>query len=90
MYSVTYSDEALKTIAKFKKSNQQAYKKVLKLVEELHAHPLIGTGKPEVLKGMGGNVFSREINKKDRLVYEVYEEAVVVYVISAEGHYSDK
>ena len=60
MYSVTYSDEALKAIAKFKKSNQQAYKKVLKLVEELHAHPLIGTGKPEVLKGMGGNVFSRE------------------------------
>ena len=34
MYSVTYSDEALKTIAKFKKANQQAYKKVLKLVEE--------------------------------------------------------
>lgn len=34
--------------------------------------------------------FSREINKKDRLVYEVYEEDVVVYVISAEGHYSDK
>lgn len=90
MYSVTYSDEALKTIARFKKSNQQAYKKVLKLVEELHAHPLIDTGKPEILKGMGGNVFSREINKKDRLVYEVYEEAVVVYVISAEGHYSDK
>ena len=90
MYSVTYSDEALKAIAKFKKSNQQAYKKVLKLVEELHAHPLIGTGKPKILKGMGGNVFSREINKKDRLVYEVYEEAVVVYVISAEGHYSDK
>lgn len=90
MYSVTYSDEALKAIAKFKKSNQQAYKKVLKLVEELHTHPLIGTGKPEVLKGMGGNVFSREINKKDRLVYEVYEETVVVYVISAEGHYGDK
>lgn len=39
---------------------------------------------------MGGNVFSREINKKDRLVYEVCEETVVVYVISAEGHYSDK
>lgn len=90
MYSVTYSDEALKAIAKFKKSNQQTYKKVLKLVGKLHAHPLIGTGKPETLKGMGGNVFSREINKKDRLVYEVYEEEVVVYVISAEGHYSDK
>ena len=90
MYSVTYSDEALKAIAKFKKSNQQAYKKVMKLEEEMHSHHIIRTGKPEVLKGMGGNVFSREINKKDRLVYEVYEETVVVYVISAEGHYSDK
>ncbi|KDS37860.1 hypothetical protein M098_4112, partial [Phocaeicola vulgatus str. 3775 SR(B) 19] len=41
-------------------------------------------------KGYGGNVYSREVNKKDRLVYEIYEEVVNVFVISAEGHYSDK
>ena len=90
MYHVTYSDEVLKTIAKYKKSNPQSYKKLLKLVEELHIHPRTGTGKPEALKGEGGNVFSREINKKDRLVYEIYDEAVHVYVISAIGHYADK
>ena len=90
MYSVTYSDEVLFSIAKYKKSNPQAYKKVLKLIDELHQHPRIGTGKPEALKGVGGNVYSREINKKDRLVYEIYDEDVHVWVISAEGHYSDK
>ena len=90
MYSVTYSDEALVAIARFKKSDPKSYKKLLKLIEELHCHPRTGTGKPEVLKGEGGNVFSRAINKKDRLVYEIYDEEVVVYIISAIGHYSDK
>ena len=90
MYSVTYSDEALTAIAKFKKSDQKSYKKLVKLVEELHLHPRTGTGKPEALRGEGGNVFSRAINKKDRLVYEIYDEEVVVYIISAIGHYSDK
>lgn len=90
MYSVTYSDEALKAVAKFKKSDQQSYRKLLKLVEELHSHPRTGTGKPEALRGEGGNVFSRTINKKDRLVYEIYDEEVTVYVISAMGHYADK
>ena len=90
MYSITYSDEALSSIAKFKRSNPLSYKKILKLIEELHEHPHTGTGHPEALKGYGGNVYSREVNKKDRLVYEIYEDVVNVYIISAEGHYSDK
>ena len=60
----------MSSIAKYKKSSPQSYKKVL--------------------KGVGGNVYSREINKKDRLVYEIYEEKIVVYIISVEGHYNDK
>lgn len=90
MYEVVYSDEALLSIAKYKKSSPQSYKKVLKLVKELHEHPKTGIGHPEALKGVGGNVYSREINKKDRLVYEIYEEKIVVYIISVEGHYNDK
>lgn len=90
MYSVTYSDEALASIAGFKKSNPASYKKILRLVQELHEHPRSGTGHPEALKGYGGNVYSREVNKKDRLVYEIHEEVVNVFIISAEGHYDDK
>lgn len=59
-------------------------------MEELHEHPKTGIGHPEALKGVGGNVYSREINKKYRLVYEIYEEKIVVYIISVEGHYNDK
>ena len=90
MYSVTFSEEALESIAGFKKSSPASYKKVLKLVQELHEHPRTGTGHPEALKGYGGRIYSREVNKKDRLVYEIYEDVINVFVISAEGHYEDK
>jgi toxin YoeB len=74
MYSVTYSDEALASIAKFKRSNPASFKKITKFIEELHEHPRTGTGHPEPLRGYG----------------EIYEEVVNVFVISAEGHYNDK
>lgn len=90
MYEVVYSDEVLLSIKKYKKSSPQSYKKVVKLINELHEHPRTGTGHPEALKGMGGNVYSREINKKDRLVYEIYEEHIRIHLISAEGHYNDR
>lgn len=90
MYEVIYSEEALSSIAKYKKSSISSYKKVVKLIKELHEHPKTGTGHPEALKGLGGNVYSREINKKDRLVYEIYEEQIQVFIVSAEGHYTDK
>lgn len=90
MYEIVYSDEALTSIVKYKRSSPQSYKKLLKLIKELHEHPRVGIGHPEPLKGMGGNTYSREINKKDRLVYEIYEEHIRVYLISVEGHYNDK
>ena len=86
MYSITYSDEALSSIAKFKRSNPLSYKKILKLIEELHEHPRTGTGHPEALKGYGGNVYSREVNKKDRLVYEIYEDELFLYLTRTGSH----
>ena len=53
--------------------------------------PSWGTGKPEVLKGYGErNVYSRRIDPKHRLVYEVFEEKELVKILSAYGHYDDK
>ena len=36
MYEVVYSDEVLLSIKKYKKSSPQSYKKVVKLINELH------------------------------------------------------
>lgn len=54
---------------------------------ELQQNPYEGTGKPEALKYQYKGYWSRRINEKDRLIYEVSEQIVSVFVVSALGHY---
>lgn len=89
-YSIAFPKKAVQAITDYKKANTNAYKKILKLIEELKEHPRTGTGHPEALVNGNNITYSRSINKKDRLVYDVYDDVVTVLVISAKGHYDDK
>jgi toxin YoeB len=89
-YTVRYTDDADESLTKFKKSNPIAYKKIIKLAQELHIHPREGTGHPEPLTKGNFTTYSRRITKKDRLVYDIYDDIVVVLILSMEGHYDDK
>ncbi|MCI2108095.1 MAG: Txe/YoeB family addiction module toxin [Bacteroidales bacterium] len=90
LYEIDFTPIAIKSISKYKKSNPVQYKKLVKLLNELMEHPRIGTGDPEPLKSGDSLTYSRRISKKDRLIYDIYEEKVTVLVLSIEGHYSDK
>lgn len=68
----------------------KAYKKAMKFIGELYDHPKTGLGHPEPLKGKPEGRWSREITKKHRLVYRIFETEVHVDVLSAYGHYNDK
>ena len=50
--------------------------------------PFSGKGEPEKLRGDLNGKWSRRINLKDRLVYEISDETIIV--IQCKGHYSDK
>jgi toxin YoeB len=90
-YTIEISKEALADLLKIKKSgNKIAISKIEKIFIELETHPTIGIGNPEKLKYKSENVWSRQINKKDRLIYEIIDHEVVVIIISALGHYHDK
>ncbi len=89
-YTLEFDDQAIEDIKLLKKSDKQAYSKLSKLLDELTEHPTTGTGKPKVLKfGLSG-FYSRRITQKHRLVYKVDNEQIIVLIISAIGHYSDK
>ena len=71
---------------------QQQDKKTLKKINELlqsidRDGPLKGLGKPEVLKHRP-NSYSRRIDEKNRLVYEIIDGMIVVK--SCLGHYEDR
>lgn len=90
-FRVEITDLAKKQIAKHLKSgNQSCIKKIAIILNELSETPYSGVGKPEALKSNLYGFWSRQINPKDRLIYTVNDDLVVVDVISAMGHYSDK
>lgn len=89
-YNVLVTKEAQNDLKKLLQSEQQAYKKALKLIAELYEHPRTGTGKPEELTGNRSGQWSRRISNKHRLVYEIHDTEVVVLVLTAYGHYGDK
>jgi Txe/YoeB family toxin of toxin-antitoxin system len=58
--------------------------KVADLLKEIESNPIRGTGKVERL---GEYRYSRRVDGKNRLVYEVFAEKVVL--ICCLGHYGD-
>ena len=89
-YRIDYRDSALDDLGLLKRNEPKCYKKALRLIGELMEHPHTGTGHPEQLSGDLTGKWSRRITKRHRLIYEIHDNEVVVIVISAYGHYSDK
>ena len=89
-YRIEFSEQAQRVIKKLKKSNPRSFKKLYNLLPELELHPRTGTGHPEPLKGKPEGRWSREITKKHRLVYCIFDTEVVVLVLAAYGHYDDR
>jgi toxin YoeB len=90
-YIVKISKSAEKELSLLKRSGKKVdIEKVTEIFKEIEENPRVGTGKPEQLRHYNGEVWSRRINKKDRFIYEIYEEEILIVVIQALGHYSDK
>ncbi|RRO20263.1 Txe/YoeB family addiction module toxin [Flavobacteriaceae bacterium 14752] len=88
-FEIILKPKAQKDFSRIEKSGQKSLiKKLEKMVIELSEHPKTGSGKPEKLKFELSGLWSRRLNKKDRLIYEIIEEPdKQVVVISALGHY---
>lgn len=90
-YLVTISNKAKKDLSfLYKTGDKVLIKRIERLFEELGEHPYHGIGKPEPLKRDLVGLWSRRIDKKHRLVYQVIDHAITVHVIAAKGHYDDK
>lgn len=70
--------------------NAATKKKIQRILMELSEHPRTGIGKPELLSGDMAGVWSRHIDKKNRILYEIHDDIILVLVLSMRGHYGDK
>ena len=90
IYEIRLSNQVKLDLVRLAKSEPKVFAKASRFIEELKEHPKTGLGHPEPLKGKPEGRWSREITKKHRLIYRIFETEVYVDVLSAYGHYDDK
>ena len=66
-------------------TDKRILKKINTLLQDIKRNPFDGLGKPEPLKHEMAGTWSRRINQEHRLVYEVFEESILV--VSCRYHY---
>ncbi len=87
-YTLIIEEKARKELQRIYASGDKVtIKRLEQIFIELKQNPYIGIGLPERLKYNLNNLYSRRLNKKDRLVYQILESEVIVVVVSAMGHY---
>jgi toxin YoeB len=83
--SVQFDSEAKADYEAWKQNNGKLYNKINTLIGDIIKHPFSGLGKPEALKHELSGLWSRHIDKKNRLVY--YIDGENLRITSCRFHY---
>ena len=78
---------ALEDLEAWSTTNPKVLSKLIRLIAETTRSPRTGIGKPERLKHLGGEVWSRRRTEKDRLVYDIQPDMITI--IACRFHYDD-
>lgn len=92
VYTLYMSCEAQADLSIIKKSYPLSiHNRIEKLLKELEISPRMGIGNPEQLKYyISREVWSRRVDKKNRIVYEILEQEARIIILKLLMHYSDK
>ena len=88
MSKITFTEPAWEEYLSWQSEDKKTWKSINELIKAIQRNPFRGIGKPEPLKGELAGKWSRRINKKDRLLYEVTNDMIVI--IQCKGHYAGK
>lgn len=70
------------------KKDTRLFGRLIDLIRAVVKSPTEGIGKPESLKYYDVPTYSRRIDRKNQLVYSLYDD--LIFFRSCRGHYDDK
>ena len=83
-----WSDEAWEDYLYWQTQDKKTLKRINALIKDIDRNGAMnGIGDPEALKGNLQGYFSRRINEKDRLVYRIENDKILI--AQCRGHYYD-
>jgi toxin YoeB len=77
--------ECLEDLRWWVDTNRKTALRIFDLIQAILRDPFDGIGKPEPLRHLGPNLWSRRITSEDRLVYLVTDERI--HLLQARYHY---
>ena len=83
-----WHDEAWEEYKEWQSIDKKILKKINTLIESIDRNGYSGIGKPEALRGNHAGFYSIRIDKKNRLIFRVVDDAIEI--AQCGGHYDDK
>lgn len=83
----SFTDNGWEDYRYWQTEDPKTLKRINKLIEDIARNGNSGIGKPEPLAGNLSGYWSRRINEKDRLVYTMDDDEIII--LSCRYHYDD-
>ena len=85
---IQFDETAWEQITYWMEQDKKTLRKINKLLEDISLNGNTGLGHPEPLKDNLSGYWSREIDKKNRLIYKIEGDSITV--IQCKNHYDEK
>ena len=85
MRRIGFVPAAFEDFTEWSKGEKKVYARIIELIKDVQRDPFSGIGKPEPLKHELQGLWSRRIDDKNRLVYKVADQEIII--ISCKFHY---
>ncbi len=86
-YSVKLTSVAEEHMRFWQLNDDKTLNRIFALLDNMQETPYTGIGQPEALRHKLSGKYSRRIDKKNRLVYSVDEEAQLITIYQLRYHY---
>ena len=83
-----FTDNGWRDYIYWQTEDRKTLKRINNLIKDIERNGNEGIGKPEPLTGDLSGFWSRRINEKDRLVYQI--DGVTIIILACMYHYHDR
>jgi len=85
---LSWSDDAWEDYCYWQNQDKKVLKRINLLIKDIKRNQYTGIGNPEPLKHDLSSYWSRRIDDKNRLVYNIRDN--IIYIVQCGSHYRDK
>ena len=83
-----FTDNGWKDYTYWQTEDRETLKRINNLIKDIERNGNEGIGKPEPLTGDLSGFWSRRINEKDRLIYQI--DGDTINILACRYHYNDR